>query len=68
MEEKQEVRRAFILDVDDAKKELIQAVNGIIQKYKVPCYFLEPTLQDLTREVHNIALQEIAAAQQGDKT
>jgi len=68
MENKQEKRRSFILDVEDAKNELIKAFNDIIKKYNMPCYFLEPTLQKLTSEAHNIALQELAAARQGDNS
>lgn len=51
--------KPLILTIEEAKQELIMAVNTIIAKYDVPCYFIEPTLTSLSNEVRAQAQREL---------
>lgn len=59
MEQKQ---RPIILELDEAKRELVQCVNGIIQNHKLSCYLLEPMFAELYAEIKATAKQELAQA------
>ena len=59
MEQKQ---RPFILEMDDAKNELIQCVNSIMQQHRLSCYLLEPMFADLYSQIKATAQQELAQA------
>lgn len=59
MEQKQ---RPIILEIEETKIELIQCVNSIMQKHKVPFYFLEPIFNDIYTQVKVSAQNEIEMA------
>lgn len=59
MEQKQ---RPIILEMDDAKQELIQCVNKIMQQHRLSCYLLEPMFAELYAEIKATAKQELAQA------
>ena len=60
MEEK--INRPFILEVDEAKKELIQVINNAIQVRKLPCYIIEMILTDLYAQIKEGAKSELEMA------
>ena len=39
MEQKQ---RPIILEMDEAKQELIQCINDILTRHRLSCYLIEP--------------------------
>jgi hypothetical protein len=59
-------QRPFILNVEDAKNEMIDAVNNISKKYNVPYYFLLPTLADMLAQARNAAKNELEVAKKYD--
>ena len=59
MEQKQ---RSIILEMDEAKQELIQCVNEILTKHKLPCYLIEPTFAELYTQIKACAQNELAQA------
>ena len=59
MEQKQ---RPIILEMDEAKQELIQCVNHIMQQHRLSCYLLEPMFAELYAEIKATAKQELAQA------
>lgn len=61
MEEKQ---KPFILEIDEAKSEMIQCVNNVIQVHKLPCYLLLPIIENIYKEVQIGAQNELAMARQ----
>ena len=65
--ENQEAKRPFILDVEDARNELVDAINKISKKYNVPYYFLQPTLTTILAQVKNVAQNELEVARQYTK-
>ena len=60
MEEK--VQRPFILEVDDAKKEIVQSINNAIQVHGLPMYLVDMILSELCAQVKEGAKQELAMA------
>lgn len=59
MEQKQ---RPIILEIDDAKQELIQCVNNIMQTHRLSCYLLEPIFAELYSQIKTTAQNELAQA------
>ena len=61
MEEKQ---KPFILEVDEAKNEIIQVINNAIQVHKLPFYVLDMILSDISGQIREGAKNELAVANQ----
>lgn len=55
-------QKPIILRIEDAKQELIQSVNDILQKHGLSCYLIEPTFADLYAQVRATAQNELAQA------
>lgn len=54
--------RSLILELDEAKQELVQSVNDIMAKHGINCYLLEPTFAELYAEMKAGAQRELAQA------
>lgn len=54
--------RPIIVEIEEAKNELIQCVNDIMQEHKLPCYFIEPILKDIYMQVKTGAQNELESA------
>lgn len=61
MEEKQ---KPFILEMDEARAEIIQVINNAIHIRKLPCYLLLPTIENIYREMQVGAQNELIMAKQ----
>ena len=61
MEQKQ---RPIILELDEAKQELVQFVNNILTRHKLPCYLIEPIFAELYSQIRMSAQNEIAQARE----
>lgn len=59
-------QKSIILEMDEAKQELIQCVNEIMRKHGLNCYLMEPTFADLYAEVKAEAQRELARAKADD--
>lgn len=55
-------QKPLILEMDEAKRELIQCANDILQKHGLNCYLMEPTFAELYAEVKATAQRELAQA------
>lgn len=55
-------QRPIILDIEDAKQELIQCVNNILQTHKLSCYLIEPVFAELYSQIKASAQSELAQA------
>ena len=66
MEEKN-IQRPFILEIDEAKMEIIQVINKAIQVRRLPCYIVDMILSDICIQVKEGAKNELkmAKAQMG---
>lgn len=56
--------KSIILELDEAKRELVQSVNEIMQKHGLNCYLLEPTFAELYAQIKATAQQELVQARQ----
>lgn len=59
MEQKQ---KPIILEIDEAKQELVQCVNNIMQIHRLSCYLLEPVFAELYSQIKTTAQNELAQA------
>lgn len=64
MEQKQ---RPIILEMDEAKQELVQCVNNILMKHRLSCYLIEPMFAELYTQIKVSAQNELAQARANDK-
>ena len=49
--------KPLILKIEDAKRDLVSAVNAVIRDYDLPAYFVEPIIAD----IHNQLIHERSA-------
>lgn len=64
MEQKQ---RPIILEIDEAKQELIQCVNEILFKHRLSCYLIEPMFAEIYMQIQANARNEIAQAKANEE-
>lgn len=55
-------QKPIILEMDEAKRELIQCVNDILQRHGLNCYLMEPTFAEMYAELKATAQRELAQA------
>lgn len=55
--------KPIILEIQDVRIGLINIINNAVQKKGVPCYFLEPIIADLYRQVQAQAKVELEQVQ-----
>lgn len=60
----EENQKPFILEIDEAKQEIIQVINNAIQVHKLPCCILDMILSEISSQVKEGAKQELAIAKQ----
>ncbi len=63
-EEKKTVTRPLVLEMRDAKAEIVGSVNAAIQKRGIPCYILRGILEEILTSVKEVERSEVAAAEQ----
>lgn len=56
--------KPFILEMDEAKTNIIQAINDAIQVRKLPCYLLLPIIENIYRDIQVGAQNELEIARQ----
>lgn len=57
-------QRSIILELDDAKQELIQCVNSIMSNHGLPCYLIEPIFAEIYTEIKASAKKELVQARE----
>ena len=55
-------QKPIILELDEAKRELIQSVNDIMRRHGLNCYLMEPMFAELYASVKATAQNELAQA------
>ena len=63
MEEKN-INKPFILEIDEAKIEMIQGINNIIQAHKLPLYIVNMILSEIGTQIRDGAINEIKIAKE----
>ena len=62
-EEKKTVQRPLVLEMRDAKADIVNSVNAAIRQREIPCYLLRGILEEILTSVKEIERTEIAAAE-----
>lgn len=62
MEEKNEIQKPFIVEIDEVKTEIVQCINNALQIHKVPCYFVDMILTEVCAQIKDGAKQELEMA------
>ena len=62
-EEEKKVPRPLVLEMRDAKAEIVGSVNAAIQKRGLPCFILRGILEEVLASIKEIEKNEIAAAE-----
>ena len=57
-----EQQKSIILEIEEAKMELIQNVNDIMARHNLPCYLLEPTCKEIYEQMKAGAQNELKQA------
>jgi hypothetical protein len=55
-------QKPIILEMDEAKQELVQCVNDIMYRHGLNCYLIEPMFAELYANVKSEAQRELAQA------
>ncbi len=53
-------QKHIILEMDEAKQELVQCVNDILARHGLNCYLIEPMFAELYAQVKASAQNELA--------
>lgn len=56
------MQKELVITLAEAEQELVEAVNGILQKHGLPCYLFEPILDKVHRQVTEAKANELLAA------
>ena len=62
MENEQKTKKPLIVEIDEAEKEAIAAVNDIMKRHNLPCTFFEPIIAEIHRQLIEGKKSEIANA------
>ena len=58
------MNKPFVIEMDEAKRDLVSVVDTAIQIRKIPCYVLEMLLSDVLSQVQEVARREREFARQ----
>ena len=62
--EENKIQKPFILEMDEAKLEIIQVINNAIQVHKLPFYIIDMILSDVGTQIKEGAKNELKMAKQ----
>ena len=62
MENKVEIQKPIILEMDEVKVEIVDVVNRALQVHKLPFYLLDMILSELCVQIKEGARNELEAA------
>jgi hypothetical protein len=60
-------QKPIILEMDEAKQELVQCVNDVLARHGLNCYLIEPMFAELYREIKASAQNELAQARAAEE-
>ena len=62
--EENKIQKPFILEMDEAKSEIIQAINNAIQVHNMPFYLVDMILSEIIPQIKEGAKNELAMARE----
>jgi hypothetical protein len=55
-------QKQIILELDEAKQELVQCVNDILSRHGLSCYLIEPMFAEMYSQIRASSQNELAQA------
>jgi hypothetical protein len=55
-------QKPIILEIEEAKQELVQCVNNILSNHGLNCYLIEPFFADMHKQISEMAQRELIQA------
>ena len=55
-------QKPIILEMDEAKQELVQCVNDMLSRHRLSCYLIEPMFAELYAQIKASAQNELTQA------
>lgn len=62
--EENKIQKPLILEIEEAKLEIIQVINNAMQVRKLPCYLIDMVLSEIGAQVKEGAKNELAMARE----
>ena len=62
--EENKIQKPLILEIEEAKLELIQVINNAMQVHKLPCYLIDMILSEVSAQIKEGAKNELAMARE----
>ena len=59
--EENKIQKSLILEIEEAKIEMVQAINNIIQTHKLPYYIIEMIFENIHSQIREGAKNELEA-------
>ena len=56
------IQKPLIVEIEEAKKEITDAVNNAMRAHNLPCYLIEPIISMLAMQIKDGAKSELAMA------
>ena len=56
------MNKPLILEIEEARIEIVASVNNALQNHGLPCYLIEPILSELLTQIREGARNELDAA------
>ena len=56
------IQKPLIVEIEEAKKEITDAVNNAMRVHNLPCYLIEPIISMLAMQIKDGAKSELAMA------
>jgi hypothetical protein len=56
------IQKPMIIEVAEAKNEIVQCINNAIQMHKLPCYIIDLILSEVSAQVKMGANNELTSA------
>ena len=57
-----EAKKPLALEIDEAEKETVKAVNEIMTRHSLPCSFYEPIIAEIHSQLRNGKRNELSVA------
>ena len=55
-------KKSIIIEMEEAKQELVQFVNTLLQTHRLSCYLIEPMFSSVCEQIKMTARNEVAQA------
>ena len=58
------MEKPLVIEMNEAKMEMMSVINNALQNHKLPCYLIEPMLSELLAQIREGAKNELKMAEE----